>query len=96
MKFAKTLVAMVLALAMVLTMSSVAMAEDAGTIKIGLIGPMTGAAASYGCLLYTSICGGCKFDSLRQRETSLFGLASLSGGLHPPIAGQRDRMRRRA
>ena len=48
MKFAKTLVAMVLALAMVLTMSSVAMAEDAGTIKIGLIGPMTGAAASYG------------------------------------------------
>ena len=49
MKFAKTLVAMVLALAMVLTMSfPVAMAEDAGTIKIGLIGPMTGAAASYG------------------------------------------------
>ena len=54
MKFAKTLVAMVLALAMVLTMSSVAMAEDAGTIKIGLIGPMTGAAASYG----TSVCQG--------------------------------------
>lgn len=46
MKFAKTLVAMVLVLAMALTMASVAMAED--TIKIGMIGPLTGAAASYG------------------------------------------------
>ena len=48
MKFAKNVMALVLALAMVLTMASVAMAEDAGTVKIGLIGPMTGAAASYG------------------------------------------------
>ena len=46
MKFTKTIVAMILVLAMVLTMGSVAMAED--TVKIGLIGPMTGAAASYG------------------------------------------------
>ena len=48
MKFAKNVMALVLALAMVLTMASVAMAEDAGTVKVGLIGPMTGAAASYG------------------------------------------------
>ena len=46
MKFTKTLVAMILVLAMVLSMASIAMAEDA--VKIGLIGPMTGAAASYG------------------------------------------------
>ena len=46
MKFTKTIVAMILVLAMVLTMGSVAMAED--TVKIGLIGPMTGAAALYG------------------------------------------------
>ena len=46
MKFAKTLVAMILVLAMALSMASIAMAEDA--VKIGLIGPMTGAAASYG------------------------------------------------
>ena len=46
MKFTKTIVAMILVLAMVLTMGSVAMAED--SVKIGLIGPMTGAAALYG------------------------------------------------
>ena len=46
MKFTKTLVAMILVLAMALSMSSIAMAE--GAVKIGLIGPMTGAAASYG------------------------------------------------
>ncbi len=38
--------AMILVLAMILTMGSFAMAE--GTVKIGLIGPMSGAAASYG------------------------------------------------
>ena len=51
MKFTKTLVAMILVLSMVLSMASMAMAEEsaaAGTIKIGLIGPLTGAAASYG------------------------------------------------
>ena len=46
MKCGKTLVAMILAIVMVFSMASIAMAEDA--IKIGLIGPMTGAAASYG------------------------------------------------
>ena len=51
MKFTKTLVAMILVLSMVLSMASMAMAEESaaeGTIKIGLIGPLTGAAASYG------------------------------------------------
>ena len=42
MKFTKTLVSMILAIAMVLSMSSFAMAED--TIKIGVIGPMTAPA----------------------------------------------------
>ena len=43
----KTLVAMLLVVAMALTMVSGAFAEEAA-IKIGLIGPMTGDAASYG------------------------------------------------
>ncbi len=47
MKFTKTLVAMILVLALALSMASVAMAEE-DTIKIGFIGPLTGAAASYG------------------------------------------------
>jgi len=46
MKFTKTFVALILVLAMTLSMASIAMAE--GTVKIGLIGPLTGAAASYG------------------------------------------------
>jgi len=46
MKFTKTLVSMILAIAMVLSMGSFAMAED--TVKIGVIGPMTGAYAQYG------------------------------------------------
>ena len=45
MKCTKML-AMLLALAMVLTMGSFALAEE--TIKIGMIGPLTGGAASYG------------------------------------------------
>ena len=46
MKCVKTLVAMVIVLAMTLAMSSVAMAV--GAIKVGLIGPITGPAANYG------------------------------------------------
>ena len=46
MKFTKTLVAMILVIAMALSMASFAMAEDA--IKIGIIGPLTGGAAQYG------------------------------------------------
>ena len=46
MKFTKTLVAMILVIAMAISMVSVAMAEDA--IKIGVIGPLTGGAAQYG------------------------------------------------
>ena len=45
MKCTKML-AMLLALAMVLAMGSFALAEE--TIKIGMIGPLTGGAASYG------------------------------------------------
>ena len=46
MKFTKTIVAMILVLAMAMAMSSFALAEDA--LKIGVIGPFTGAAAIYG------------------------------------------------
>lgn len=46
MKCVKTIVSLILAVAMLLCMGSVAMAED--TIKIGVIGPMTGGYAQYG------------------------------------------------
>ena len=46
MKFTKTIVAMLLVLAMAVAMSSFALAEDA--LKIAVIGPFTGAAAIYG------------------------------------------------
>lgn len=46
MKCAKTVVAMLLSLVMVLSMTSIALAED--TIKIGSIGPLTGPYAAYG------------------------------------------------
>ena len=42
----KKIFAMILVLAMILSMGTVAMAED--TIKIGVIGPLTGGAAQYG------------------------------------------------
>ena len=44
----KTFVAMLLAVVMALTMVSGALAEETAAIKVGLIGPMTGDAASYG------------------------------------------------
>ena len=44
----KTFVAMVLAVVMALTMVCGAFAEETAAIKVGLIGPMTGDAASYG------------------------------------------------
>ncbi|MBR1820107.1 MAG: ABC transporter substrate-binding protein [Clostridia bacterium] len=46
MKFNKAIVAMTLALVMVMSLCTAAMAEDA--LKIGVIGPFTGAAAIYG------------------------------------------------
>ena len=46
MKFTKALAAMILAIVMVVGLASAAMAED--TLKIGVIGPFTGAAAIYG------------------------------------------------
>ena len=46
MKFNKAIVAMLLAIVMVMGLVSAAMAEDA--LKIGVIGPFTGAAAIYG------------------------------------------------
>ena len=52
----KKLLASVLALAMALSMVAVATAEDAGTIKIGVIGPMTGAAATYGTAVANENC----------------------------------------
>ena len=47
MKFNKAIVAMILALAMIMGLASVAMAEDE-PLKIGVIGPFTGGAAIYG------------------------------------------------
>ena len=44
----KTFVAMLLAVVIALTMVGGALAEETATIKVGLIGPMTGDAASYG------------------------------------------------
>ncbi len=44
----KTFVAMLLAVVMALTMVGGALAEETAAIKVGLIGPMTGDAASYG------------------------------------------------
>ena len=46
MKFNKALVAMILAIVMVMGLCTAAMAEDA--LKMGVIGPFTGAAAIYG------------------------------------------------
>ena len=46
MKFNKAIVALLLALVMVVGLSAAAMAD--GAIKIGVIGPFTGAAAIYG------------------------------------------------
>ena len=44
----KTFVAMLLAVVMALTMAGGVLAEETAAIKVGLIGPMTGDAASYG------------------------------------------------
>ena len=44
----KTFVALFLTVVMALAMVGGALAEDAAAVKIGVIGPMTGAAASYG------------------------------------------------
>lgn len=44
----KKFFSLVLALAMALSMASFASAEETATIHIGVIGPMTGAAAVYG------------------------------------------------
>ena len=46
MKFTKTIVAIILTIAMLMGLASVALAEDA--LKIGVIGPFTGPAALYG------------------------------------------------
>ena len=44
MKFNKAIVAMILAIVMIMGLASAAMAEDA--LKMGVIGPFTGAAAT--------------------------------------------------
>ena len=46
MKFNKAIVAMILAIVMIMGLASAAMAEE--PLKIGVIGPFTGAAAIYG------------------------------------------------
>ena len=75
MKFNKALVAMILAVAMVMGLASAAMAEDA--LKIGVIGPFTGAAAIYG--------NACKFGAQVAAEQ-----INAEGGLQIELLSEDD------
>ena len=66
MKFNKAIVAVILALVMIMGLTTAAMAEDA--LKIGVIGPFTGAAAIYG--------NACKFGAQVAAE-EINGLEAL-------------------
>ena len=75
MKFNKAIVAMILAIVMVMGLASAAMAEDA--LKIGVIGPFTGAAAIYG--------NACKFGAQVAAEQ-----INAEGGLQIELLNQDD------
>ena len=75
MKFNKAIVAMILAIVMVMGLASVAMAED--TIKIGVIGPFTGAAAIYG--------NACKFGAQVAAEQ-----INAQGGVQVELLNEDD------
>ena len=75
MKFNKALVAMLLALVMVMGLGTAAMAEDA--LKIGVIGPFTGAAAIYG--------NACKYGAQVAAEE-----INAQGGLQVELLNEDD------
>ncbi|MDO4865133.1 MAG: ABC transporter substrate-binding protein [Clostridia bacterium] len=75
MKFNKAIVAMILAIVMIMGLASAAMAEDA--LKIGVIGPFTGAAAIYG--------SACKFGAQVAAEQ-----INAQGGLQIELLNEDD------
>ncbi len=75
MKFNKAIVAMLLAVVMIMGLASAAMAEDA--LKIGVIGPFTGAAAIYG--------NACKFGAQVAAEQ-----INAQGGLQIELLNEDD------
>ena len=75
MKFNKAIAAMILAIVMVVGLASAAMAEDA--IKIGVIGPFTGAAAIYG--------NACKYGAQVAAEQ-----INAQGGLQVELLNEDD------
>ena len=75
MKFNKAIVALMLAIVMVMGLASVAMAEDA--LKIGVIGPFTGAAAIYG--------NACKFGAQIAAEQ-----INAQGGMQIELLSEDD------
>ena len=75
MKFNKAIVAMILAIVMVMGLASAAMAEDA--LKIGVIGPFTGAAAIYG--------NACKFGAQVAAEQ-----INAEGGMQIELLNEDD------
>ena len=75
MKFNKAIVALILAIVMIMGLASVAMAEDA--LKIGVIGPFTGAAAIYG--------NACKFGAQVAAEE-----INAQGGLQIELLNEDD------
>ena len=75
MKFNKAIVAMILAIVMVMGLAAAAMAED--TIKIGVIGPFTGAAAIYG--------NACKFGAQVAAEQ-----INAQGGVQVELLNEDD------
>ncbi|MBQ6594776.1 MAG: ABC transporter substrate-binding protein [Clostridia bacterium] len=75
MKLSKMILALTLVLAMSLSMACVAMADEA--LKIGLIGPLTGAAASYG-------------NSVKQGAEIAVEEINAQGGLQIELNSQDD------
>ena len=75
MKFNKAIVAMILAIVMVMGLASAAMAE--GALKIGVIGPFTGAAAIYG--------NACKFGAQVAAEQ-----INAQGGMQIELLSEDD------
>ena len=75
MKFNKAIVAMILAIVMVMGLASAALAED--TLKIGVIGPFTGAAAIYG--------NACKFGAQVAAEQ-----INAQGGVQVELINEDD------
>ena len=98
MKFNKALMALMLAVVMVVGLCASAMAEDA--IKIGVIGPFTGAAAIYGnaCKFGAQVAaeqinaqGGMQIELLNEDDEHDPEKSIVPGVLHRSRPGQRLR-----